>query len=442
MPNSEGVVVDNLSSRVAMLQRLSPAEFDVLRLRCEGRTTTDISAMRGIPQREVLFRLAHAYDILWLTHLDRDARQDRIDDLCAAAAYIHANELPPSPPVTGETSSVASLPPPQAAVMAVVADEQRLIARRGTAAVAPSVIIAITPGREPLDHPGPIETAVPAERDASLARLTIFSIAIVTVLILAIAAVFGGDDVIPPAGLGGGAPATAEPLPTRRPLQTPSAVTDGGAIDPTTTATIDSVTTAIATTTIAGAETPGVEDTRPPAPTLEPEVIETEAPTEPAIETPTPEPAAPVLLYQADWSGGLGDWVGTGDWTTEGGNLVNSGGQGYAAIYSPFQPIAGTSYVVEAEMQIDTPTSSGAITGIAVSDPANPQSNALRVATYWIPDTEWHSYRLEVNGDTVTLLIDGQFAGRIIDPAYTNPGRVGIYTNAARLQVRRFEVIG
>jgi hypothetical protein len=60
--------------------------------------------------------------------------------------------------------------------------------------------------------------------------------------------------------------------------------------------------------------------------------------------------SAPVVLYQANWSHGLGDWQATPGWTVVDGALQSDTGQD-RAITIPYQP-ATPNYTVEYQIQI------------------------------------------------------------------------------------------
>lgn len=54
---------------------------------------------------------------------------------------------------------------------------------------------------------------------------------------------------------------------------------------------------------------------------------------------------------------------------------------------------------------------------------------------------EWHAYRLEVRGNTVTLLIDGNVMGEHTADRYMSAGKVGLWSNETALHVRSFRVV-
>ena len=77
------------------------------------------------------------------------------------------------------------------------------------------------------------------------------------------------------------------------------------------------------------------------------------APSQSVVKTPTataqPTPASR-LVYQADWSHGLSDWMATPGWTVSGGVLVSDTGSD-RQITSPFRPTT-PDYAVEFRVQL------------------------------------------------------------------------------------------
>ncbi len=58
-----------------------------------------------------------------------------------------------------------------------------------------------------------------------------------------------------------------------------------------------------------------------------------------------------------------------------------------------------------------------------------------------LSDTDWHTYRVEVEGIFVCLLIDGEVIVQTTDDRFTEGGQVGLWSNNLELDVRRFRVI-
>jgi hypothetical protein len=65
----------------------------------------------------------------------------------------------------------------------------------------------------------------------------------------------------------------------------------------------------------------------------------------------------------------------------------------------------------------------------------------LKLAHYSV-DGGWHTYRLEVRGDQLTLFIDEARLIEVTDNRYLDPGQVGIETFGRQVEVRSFGVTG
>ncbi|HEX6553093.1 MAG TPA: family 16 glycoside hydrolase [Ktedonobacteraceae bacterium] len=154
--------------------------------------------------------------------------------------------------------------------------------------------------------------------------------------------------------------------------------------------------------------------------------------------TATPLPAG-TILYQADWSRGLASWQGTHGWKVVQGQL-ESNSSGSATFTVPYRPTV-SDYAVEVRIQvvrsmppyggyflISTPKSPGkdgyhaGVLDLKGSGPRpfgqHPQSHAYIEPTGdmspgsgipqdYEPGSGWHTYRIEVQGNEVSLLDDG-----------------------------------
>jgi hypothetical protein len=161
-------------------------------------------------------------------------------------------------------------------------------------------------------------------------------------------------------------------------------------------------------------------------------------------------------------------------WVVRDGILAFEGDFGYSIIFAPHEP-AGPDYVIEAEVQVtDSAVCEGLILckfGLMaryVEDTAGTEdagyeggvyvgavtSSAL-IETYatldtlasldlgaaGLPDptTGWHTYRFEVEGDHLRLLIDGVPVAEATDSRYAEAGQVGIFSNIP-IEVRAVRV--
>jgi beta-lactam-binding protein with PASTA domain len=241
----------------------------------------------------------------------------------------------------------------------------------------------------------------------------------------------------------------------------------------TTTTTAPSTTTTVqATTTTAAPSTTTPPTTEPP--TTEPPTTETPTTEPPTTDTTEPLPPSNIL-YEADWSGGMNGWSGTSGWTTTDGMLVNNG-EGSAetgtpaSILAPYQPdtpdytivaviaLTGTTKPVSGSVrafgQVARYTPAGAYTFGCGPDPgsgldnlfvANPGKgepivdNVLGQAPF-DPGTDFHTYRFEVNGSTITVSVDSSQDIKVTDDRYTSAGQVGLWAAGTPISVKSFKI--
>lgn len=202
----------------------------------------------------------------------------------------------------------------------------------------------------------------------------------------------------------------------------------------------------------------------------------TESPTSTATPTstvtppPTSTPVPP--LYQADGSGGFEEWTVGNDWIFINGMLVNDGTSSSDTGYvpAPFDLEERTDYAVEAEIQwvregaehvankgfgVVARASNrraywagyndfsccgpGAFVGVGNSAGNAMYPGGVASAAYEV-DNEWHTYRLEVKGNTIRLLIDGTVLIETVDNQVLQSGRVGLCADS-QINVRSFKVI-
>lgn len=189
-------------------------------------------------------------------------------------------------------------------------------------------------------------------------------------------------------------------------------------------------------------------------------------------------PARLSLPYKADWSTGPAGWSGADGWSVTGGQM-HSNGQNYgnaAGMVAPLNLASIDNYAVEAEIQLLRHTDAGMISGIAsfgvvtrVQDDgsgynAGPcvssgifscASNQPDegVAGLWTdqgrttldvrpfqPGSDWHVYKVEVRGNTLTVSIDGYRVLSATDNTYPTGAKVGLWSNRCQINIRRFEV--
>lgn len=193
----------------------------------------------------------------------------------------------------------------------------------------------------------------------------------------------------------------------------------------------------------------------------------TNAPPTNAPPTATPAPPAPgTVLYQANWSGGADGWAASTPWAVVNGNLLNDGSQ-QTPILAPYQPVTA-NYAVEATIQVVSQNSSptfgvfargsaseslgyvGGIVGYLDADGYN-DSAGISVDSIYCPNTPsqciafnpgsgWHTYRLEVSGNTVKLYVDGGILLQMTDNSHLDAGQMGLFCSDAQIAVSSFKV--
>lgn len=177
------------------------------------------------------------------------------------------------------------------------------------------------------------------------------------------------------------------------------------------------------------------------------------------------ENVAGTILYQADASGGFEEWSHAGGWVTVSGTLVNDGSnENYNFTAAPFTA-PGSDYAVEAEIQwarggrtFGIVARGGNEEGYAAG--FSPRCSGYGAATYlWTVsrdgdercesiaylegavDTNWHTLRLEVQGNAIRVFLDGAKVIETTDNRFLTSGVVGVWSNGAQVNIRRFTVI-
>lgn len=207
-------------------------------------------------------------------------------------------------------------------------------------------------------------------------------------------------------------------------------------------------------------------------------------------ETPAPDTSSGAVLFEADWSGGLGAWsngphpdrLPPSDWDAFDGMLVNDGtndpGDSVPWLAAPFQAGEDADYAVEAEIQLvrtaDTRTTGFGLvvrtsgrggywiryspnlkcalcrSGSKVFVAAGPDlGSALYrdgydnyfVSDEFQPDDQWHTYRVEVDGNVIRFFFDDKLLLETIDNQYRAGGGVGLWASNSQITVRSFKVI-
>ncbi len=164
-----------------------------------------------------------------------------------------------------------------------------------------------------------------------------------------------------------------------------------------------------------------------------------------------------VLYDKSEWTPSADGWTKMGQWKIVDGMLVSDGTQQSISV-APVTLGTLTDYAVEAEMQVIDPSKGsfylearlingegywgGYKGGYYKSDcsvRAGFASEMLSSAKY-VDDGNWHTYRLEVYGNSIRLLFDGAEVVRATDNRQLEAGTVGIYASG-QMNVRAFRVV-
>jgi serine/threonine protein kinase len=214
--------------------------------------------------------------------------------------------------------------------------------------------------------------------------------------------------------------------------------------------------------TATSAPTQSSQTTTPPITTTSTQAAQATTP----LPTTPPQTSSGQTLYSANWSSGLGDWTGAAQWKWIQKGQIGSDGTStdnflLLSSYHPSTP----NYAVEAQIQLVRYTSSyyGDF-GILVRTDAGgngyyasvDQTNGLIIALMdgsnqdnyganlnqnsYTPDTKYHTYRIEVKTNTITLFLDGQQIGQATDNTYLDARQVGLRAYNAEINVTSFKV--
>lgn len=191
-------------------------------------------------------------------------------------------------------------------------------------------------------------------------------------------------------------------------------------------------------------------------------------PTPTLTRSTSPTPTASPLYYQADWSRGPGDWVLASHWSWSNANgsgmLVTDGQESNSWIF-PATHLQNADYTLQVAIRRQSYTNVGGPSfGIAVHYAANTGSyvcgvgNAIQPEHYFLAlatghngqiainhdltrksvnlDQQWHIYRIDVQGQRMTLSVDGSFVMSVTDATYTGLGQIGLYASAAIINIK------
>jgi hypothetical protein len=196
--------------------------------------------------------------------------------------------------------------------------------------------------------------------------------------------------------------------------------------------------------------------------------------------TPTTVPptiGAGTMLYSEDGSDNWKGWSGSADWKTLNGALLNDGSYDTntiaPTITAPYQVEGTSDYAVEAKINIQRQNQGKSVTsafGITVRGATNggtwqgyfalisaPGANEPQAAAFitnnntnfessilakcpFDPGTDVHTYRVEVKGNDIKLLIDGSLKVETQDNQFLTGSQVGMISYNDELTVSSFSI--
>jgi hypothetical protein len=184
-------------------------------------------------------------------------------------------------------------------------------------------------------------------------------------------------------------------------------------------------------------------------------------PTTGPTTTPTTNPGSGTTMFTASWAAGLNGWAGDAPWKTLRGLLLNDG-TGRSRIAAPFTS-AVPDYAAEARIRVisggrfglylrRSDNDRGGYLGIIDAGGGGTQlrndddDNCCGIGVFaggpsFSPGKDWHTYRIEADGNAVRLLIDGAQFVTVTDNKYLTDGRTGLFANGAQLEISAFKVI-
>jgi len=184
--------------------------------------------------------------------------------------------------------------------------------------------------------------------------------------------------------------------------------------------------------------------------------------------TTTSRPAAHAtphvtVLYQADWSTGLDGWVGSPDWKVQNSMLISNGTNLPSAtagptIRAPYQLAPSGNFAIQARIQAPTnglfdpllfhgsATANGwqgyklTVCGCKDIRITSDDLNDVLGRAPFVPGTNWHTYRVEVRGPAMTVIVDGKPLFTANDSRFLSGRRVGI-KSSTQLMVSSFKIM-
>ena len=180
------------------------------------------------------------------------------------------------------------------------------------------------------------------------------------------------------------------------------------------------------------------------------------------IPTSPPTAILPCNVDVGTWTGGSPDWKTLNGVLLNDGTRGSDGAPGGPTIVAPCQLGNATNYAVETKIQVTSRDFYYKCFGIAVrgSSASNGWQGyqagtecqgygTLHLGGVWYdggvagpfdPGQNLHTYRVEVNGNVITFLVDGSPLLTLTDNRYLTGSQVGLFEYGLQLQVASFVV--
>lgn len=178
------------------------------------------------------------------------------------------------------------------------------------------------------------------------------------------------------------------------------------------------------------------------------------------VPSPTPTPAE-TSLYAVPDDEGFDAWSATlpPGWTVADGVLV-ADGSGFQGYVQPPRTVDRNDYAIEADIRIVEEPSCASNFGLLVR---GSETGFYAGGIEWVCeagasgriwalnnvlvqdsrsiDQEWHTYRIAVSGDQITVSIDGVEVLQATDASFPAGGQIALWSNGVKLDVRAFRVL-
>jgi hypothetical protein len=196
-------------------------------------------------------------------------------------------------------------------------------------------------------------------------------------------------------------------------------------------------------------------------------------PTPLPTDTPTPSPPSPgTQLFPANGANWLQGWTGGSDWYTSGNMMLNNGQQINSISLAPYHPGDNgiSNYAVDVQIELNRWSDDMGLNnfGIIVRSPDGQKGYTFAVCvsaltlnncgtndkeiyisngaqniaenTYLPPAGTWFDYRMEVQGNSVKVFINGTEYLKAPDNTYNSGGEVGLWSDRSQISIRSFTV--